>query len=135
VSDACCSAGECPRPVYKDGICVGHYKRRQRGQDMGPLRDARGGALGPKDPQDRLKDASITYADALEVEADNDRAWANLIDAAEWVALGVPKTPRLQKLGYRLLAEMRAQMRAALRGDEAPSHSVSQHGAAHRVHR
>lgn len=134
MSDACCSAGECARAAYKDGLCGGHYKRRQRGQPLTPLRQAMGGALGAKDHRDRLKDACFAYENAIEGEdeAGIDRAWNNLVDAAEWVAMGVPKTPRLQKLGYRLLAELRATMRSALKGNEPPS---AMHGDAHRVPR
>lgn len=99
---------------------------------MGPLKPAQGGALGAKDPHDRLKDACFTYSEALETEGvDSERPWENLVDAAEWVALGVPKIPRLQHLGYRLLSEMRAKMRDAYKGNEAPS----THADTHRVHR
>lgn len=133
MSDGCCTAGECTRTAYKDGLCGGHYKRRQRGQPLTPLRQAQGGSLGAKDPRDRLKDCCFAYEDAVEGEdqATIDRAWENLVDAAEWVAMGVPKTPRLQKLGYRLLAELRTTMRQALKGNEAPW----AHADAHRVHR
>lgn len=132
MSDVACSAGECPRRVYKAGLCAGHYRRKRESRPLTPLNPAQGGVLGAKDPHDRLKDACFTYGEALEAEdADTERPWANLVDAAEWVALGVPKIPRLQRMGYRLLAEVRAKMKAAYKGNEAPQ----KHADLHRVHR
>lgn len=134
MSDSPCTAPcECPRPAYKDGLCRGHYERRVRGQPLTPLRAPQGGRVGAKDPADRLKDACFVYDNAVDSddESERDRAWANLVDAAEWVAMGVPKIPRLQRLGYRLLSELRAKMRAALKGNEAPA----SHADLHRAHR
>lgn len=133
MSDACCSAGDCPRAVYKAGFCAGHYRRKREGRPLTPLKTPQGGVLGAKDPHDRMKDACFTYEDALDSddEQERERAWANLVDAAEWVALGVPKVPRLQRLGYRLLSEVRAKMKAALKGNQAPD----AHADMHRVHR
>jgi hypothetical protein len=131
VSDTPCTAGDCPKPAYKDGLCSGHYTRRRRGQPLTPLAPRQGWGVGAKDPHDRLKDAAIAYSDAVD-QADYDKQWENLVDAAEWVALGVPKIPRLQRLGYRLLSELRAKMREALKGNEAP---MLYHGDAHRGHR
>jgi hypothetical protein len=117
-----CRVTDCGRPAVSGGLCHGHVKRRQRGQPLTPLGTAQGGVLGAKDPRDRLKDACFAYGEALEQEsADTAKPWENLIDAAEWVALGVPKIPRLQSLGYRLLAELRATMKAAYKGNEAPA--------------
>jgi hypothetical protein len=136
MSDGSCSAGECNRQVYKDALCRGHYERRRRGQPLTPLRPAQGGPLGAKDPYDRFKDACFAYEDAVDSDdvPGRDRAWSNLLDAAEWVVLGVPKIPRLQRLGYQLLSELRAKMRDALKGNEAPNRFAS-HGESHRVHR
>lgn len=114
-----CQAGECTRPAAKDRLCWGHYKRRQRGQRLGALRAGQGYPLEPKDPHTRLKDAALELYNA-EGDDDFERAWANLLDAADWAALGVPKISRLQKLGYRLLSELRGKMRAAYRGESAP---------------
>jgi hypothetical protein len=114
-----CTAGECTRRAVSGGLCAGHRKRKQRLQSMGTLRPAQGGVLGAKDQHVRLKDCALDFANAIE-DADYEREWENLVDAAEWVALGVPKTPRLQKLGYRLLKELRTVMRQALQGHAAP---------------
>lgn len=102
---------------------------------MGPLKPAQGTAarIPPKDPHDRLHECSLVYADAIESDEDNERAWANLCDSADWVALGVPKIPRLQRLGMQLLSELRAKMRAAYRGNEAPQAHADMH--AHRINR
>jgi hypothetical protein len=118
-----CRVGDCGRKAVAKELCDGHYRQFKRGQPLTKLAAARGGALGAKDPRDRLKDACFTYQEAVDsdVAGENERAWENLVDAAEWVALGVPKIPRLQTLGYRLLAEVRAKMKAAYKGNEPPA--------------
>lgn len=106
-----CTFGECTRKTLAHGLCAGHVKQRARGGRLHALAPARGGALGAKDPLDRLKDAANEYADAVQ-DGDWESAWQNLIDSAKWVALGVPKRPRYAAVGYTLLAQLRADMRS-----------------------
>lgn len=134
MSDSTCTAGECTRRVYKAELCRGHYNRKRLGQPLTELNPEQGGRLGSKDPHDRLKDACFAYEQAVDSddESARARAWENLVDAAEWVALGVPKQQRLQRLGYRLLGELRTTMRNAFKGNEAPLEHAD---TPHRVYR
>lgn len=88
---------------------------------MGPLKQRKGGpGKEPMDSLDRLTLAALAYADA-ESDEEFDRARNNLLDAAEWYALGIPKRHGLQAFGCQLIVELRARAKAGLR---APSSSI-----------
>jgi hypothetical protein len=101
-----CAFGECSREAYHGDLCNAHRQQRKRGQQLRPLKDARGGRFGGN-PTGRLKRAAMAYADA-ELD-DIDEAWKNLADAARWFALGVPKS------GTRSIVESMADVRAFVR--------------------
>jgi hypothetical protein len=74
-----CRGPDCDRPSDRAGLCAGHRKQRQRGQELTPL-DER---LAP------LETVIVAGSDLLEAEedADFDRALGRMLRACErWLA-------------------------------------------------
>ena len=72
-TDAACTAGECPNPPARGGLCWTHIWRRRHGKPMAaPLTEARSRRV-KLSRQELLGRAAIRYADAEE-EAELRRA-------------------------------------------------------------
>lgn len=92
-----CSVDGCENHVAKDGLCSGHYKRKQRGQPVAVQLQAKPSGV------ERLREAALAYAEADE-DDEFARADANLLKAA-----AAARASAIAELTRRALANLRAQ--------------------------